>query len=70
MNSISRQEDSAICALSHGELDEVSGGCFPIPVSDGHGGTVLISPTIGRPPLFPTSTGPTFPTYPGGPFPV
>jgi hypothetical protein len=57
--------------LSDEECESVTGGCFGIPVSDGHGGIIYVSPTIGRGPWLPTSTKPTFPTGgPSGPFPA
>jgi hypothetical protein len=68
MSSIHKNERP----LSDEECELVSGGCFPIIVSDGHGGFILTSPTIDHDPKFPISTGPTFPTGTGptSPFPA
>jgi hypothetical protein len=56
MNSIYQPDDSAICALSDGDLDVASGGCAAIRLPQGGG-------SFPRP-----STGPTFPTDPEEPF--
>lgn len=67
-----QNEHQTVRPLSDEEFESVTGGCFGIPVSDGHGGVIYVSPTIGHGPRFPTGTGPTFPTGGGpfGPFPV
>ncbi len=70
MTSIDETKHQAIRPLSDQAIELVSGGCFPIPVSDGHGGVILISPTIGPGPRLPTGPGPTNPFGPFGPFPL
>lgn len=52
-------DTNEICALSREEIEAVGGGmkslgyvarglgCFPIFEDDGHGGTIVISPTLG-----------------------
>ena len=66
-----QNEHQTVRPLSDEECESVTGGCFGIPVSDGHGGVIYVSPTIGRGPWLPTSTKPTFPTGgPFGPFPA
>jgi hypothetical protein len=64
MSATHENNELAIRALADEEFDAVSGGCYPIPVSDGHGGFVLVSPTINHLPQPPIGTGPTFPTFP------
>jgi len=69
MTSIQHQ---SIRPLAEDECATVSGGCFPIFSSDGHGGVIMTSPTLDRGPKIPLGGGtlPTFPTDPSGGFPV
>jgi hypothetical protein len=66
------QQAIALGALTDGELDSVSGGCFGVPVATRGGGIIYVSPTTGYPnpnggplPMYPIPRGPL-----GGPFPL